>query len=130
MHYYTILLVMVDKLPAAQLPREKAWMAWMAWHYANSDARLSEEGREMLNELLEQREKQGEELSWIDEDRMWKKQDYILRQMRRKFGDVPNPVVQRLKAIMDDDMLDALADRILDAQSLDDMGLSDGEETP
>ncbi len=30
---------------------------------------------------------------------------------------------------MDDDVLDALADRILDAQSLNDMGLSNSEET-
>jgi hypothetical protein len=53
------------------------------------------------------------------------KQDAILFQMRLKFGDVSEDVVKRLKGIMDDDVLDTLLGRILDAKSLEDMGLSD-----
>ncbi len=119
----TILLMLADKLPAAQLPQDKAWMAW---HYANSYAGLPKEEQKMLNEIVKQRKKQGEELTWLDRQRMWEKQDLILRLMRRKFGDVPEAIVKRLEAIMDDDALDALADRILDATTLADMGLDDG----
>jgi hypothetical protein len=79
----------------------------------------------MLDQVIEQRKKQGEELTWIDRKRMWQKQDDILFLMRRKFGDVPEAAVKRLEAIMDDDVLDTLLGRILDAKSLEDMGLSD-----
>ncbi len=123
---FNILVTMVDKLPAAQLPQGKAWMAWA---YAESYARLPKEEKEMLKELLRQRKKQGEELTVIEELRLEGKQHLILRQMRRKFGDVPEAVVKRLEAIMDDDVLDALADRILDANSLEDMGLDGGESS-
>jgi hypothetical protein len=118
----TILLTLAEKLPSAQLPQEKAWRTW---HYANSYAKLPEGERKMLNELLERRNKQGEELIWIDEQRMWVKQDDILFLMRRKFGDMPEDVVKRVKAIRDDDVLDSLLARILDATSLSDMGLDD-----
>jgi hypothetical protein len=51
---FNVLVTMVDKLPAAQLPQQKAWMAW---HYANSYARLPKEEKEMLKELVRQRKK-------------------------------------------------------------------------
>ncbi len=118
-----VLLTLADKLPAAQLPRQKAWMAW---HYATSYARLLKEEKEMLAELMRRRKKQGEELTVLEELMLERRQDDILRMMRHKFGDVPEDVVKRLRAIMDDDVLDALLDRILDATSLSDMGLGDG----
>ncbi len=83
----------------------------------------------MLKELLRQRKKQGEELTVIEELRLEGKQDNILFLMRRKFGDVPEDVVKRLRAIMDDDVLDSLLGRILDATSLEDMGLDGGESS-
>ncbi len=119
-----ILITLADKLPAAQLPQQKAWMAW---HYAERYARLPREEREMLKELLRRRKKQGEEeLTLLEEEWLRGKQDAILHQMRRKFGDVPEDAVKRLREIMDDDALDSLLDRILDAKSLEDMELEDG----
>ncbi|MCS6862616.1 MAG: hypothetical protein NZT92_20115 [Abditibacteriales bacterium] len=46
----------------------------------------------------------------------------------RSRSDVPEAIVKHLKSIMDDDVLDTLLIRVLDAQSLDDTVLSDGEE--
>jgi hypothetical protein len=83
----------------------------------------------MLKALVAQRKKQGEELTWADEERMEGKQELILRQTRHKFGTVPESVVKRLEEIMDDDILDDLAIRVVDAATLADMGLSGGDSS-
>lgn len=46
----------------------------------------------------------------------------LLRQIERKFGPVSQDVRGRLEAIMDVEELDRLADSILTAQSLEEMG--------
>jgi hypothetical protein len=43
--------------------------------------------------------------------------------MRRRFGPLDPQVVARIEAIQDTDQLEALAERILDAQTLEDLGL-------
>jgi hypothetical protein len=43
--------------------------------------------------------------------------------MRRRFGPLDPQVVARIEAIQDTDQLEALADRILDARTLEDLGL-------
>jgi flagellar biosynthesis/type III secretory pathway protein FliH len=50
-------------------------------------------------------------------------QAVLLRQMRRRFGPLDPQVVARIEAIQDTDQLEALADRILDARTLEDLGL-------
>jgi hypothetical protein len=47
----------------------------------------------------------------------------LLRQMRRKFGELPEGVTARIESITEPEELDALSDRILDADSLEEMGL-------
>jgi hypothetical protein len=47
----------------------------------------------------------------------------LLRLMRRRFGQVGPDVVARVEAITDPELLGVLADRVLDAHSLADMGL-------
>jgi hypothetical protein len=52
----------------------------------------------------------------------------LLRQLRTKFGELPQAVVERVNAISSTEVLEALFDRILTATTLDEMGLnSDGE---
>jgi hypothetical protein len=43
--------------------------------------------------------------------------------MRRRFGALAPEVVARVEAIQDTNQLEALADRILDARTLDELGL-------
>jgi hypothetical protein len=50
----------------------------------------------------------------------------LLRLMRRRFGQVGPDVVARVEAITDPELLGVLADRVLDAHTLADMGLPNG----
>jgi flagellar biosynthesis/type III secretory pathway protein FliH len=53
----------------------------------------------------------------------------VLRQLRRRFGDVPPEAEERLREITDPAALDDLADRLLTAASLEELGLSrDGHQ--
>ena len=47
----------------------------------------------------------------------------LLRQMQRRFGQIGPDVVARVEAITDPELLGVLADRVLDAHTLADMGL-------
>ena len=53
------------------------------------------------------------------------KQETLLRLMRRKFGELPEGAVKTIRQITAGDSLDELADRVLDAKSLDDMRLDE-----
>jgi hypothetical protein len=52
------------------------------------------------------------------------KRDTLLRQLRRKFGDLPQDFVTKIEAVTAEAELDTLLERILTANSLDEMGLS------
>ncbi len=47
----------------------------------------------------------------------------LLMLMGKKFGSVPEPIVQRVNSLEDTEALDVLMTRVLDAATLDDMGL-------
>jgi hypothetical protein len=51
------------------------------------------------------------------------KRDSLLKQMRRRFGELPEGVVARIESISNADELDDLSFRILDARSLEEMGI-------
>ena len=51
------------------------------------------------------------------------KRESLLRQMRRKFGDLPDEVIRRVEALKDSDELDRLSDRIFDGATLDELDL-------
>jgi hypothetical protein len=53
------------------------------------------------------------------------KRNMLLRQMRKKFGELPEAVVMRLQAIQADEELDQILDRVLEAHSLAEIGLPD-----
>jgi hypothetical protein len=52
------------------------------------------------------------------------KRETLLRQLQHKFGDLPKRVTARIEATKSEAKLDALLDRILDANSLEEMGLT------
>ena len=51
------------------------------------------------------------------------KRESLLRQMRRKFGDLPDEVIRRIEAIKDSEELDRLSDRIFDGATLEELHL-------
>jgi hypothetical protein len=53
------------------------------------------------------------------------KRDTLLRLLRRKFGDLPESVAAKVQAIQTEAELDRLSERILDAGSLEEMGLTE-----
>ncbi len=52
------------------------------------------------------------------------KRETLLRLLRHRFNDLPEEVVTRIEQIEEAGELDALADKVLDARALEDMGLS------
>ena len=86
-----------------------------------------QEVREMVN-IYEQRgiEKgiaKGIEQG-IAEGLMLGQQRTLIGQLRRRFGDLPAEIVARVEAVRDPGKLDDLAARVLDAPSLEEMGLT------
>jgi hypothetical protein len=51
------------------------------------------------------------------------KRNLLLRQLRHKFGELPESVEAKINAIETEEELDKLSDLILDANSLEEMGL-------
>jgi hypothetical protein len=51
------------------------------------------------------------------------KRGMLLRQLRRKFGPLPEPFVQQLTGIDDPAVLDELSEQVLTAVTLDDITL-------
>jgi hypothetical protein len=51
------------------------------------------------------------------------KREMLLHQMRLKFGELPEPILTKVEAIATETELDALSERILTANSLEEMGL-------
>jgi flagellar biosynthesis/type III secretory pathway protein FliH len=47
----------------------------------------------------------------------------LVAQLQRRFGEIPSDVIARINSIIESGRLDELATRVLDARSLDDMGL-------
>ena len=52
------------------------------------------------------------------------KRESLLRQMRRKFGNLSDEVVKRVEAVTDSDELDRLFDRVVDSSSLEELDLT------
>jgi len=62
-------------------------------------------------------------LDWSEKKRAEGKRDLLLRQLERRFGPVPEDVRRRIEEIRSNQRLDRLADKILTARSLREMGL-------
>ena len=65
-------------------------------------------------------------VSIYEERRMIKKaQNVLLKQIRSKFGELPEQVEAKIRSILDEELLDTLLERILTADSLSDMKLEE-----
>ena len=73
------------------------------------------EARE-IQAMISVYEKRGIEIG-IDQG----KRESLLRQMRRKFGDVPDEVIRLIEAIKDSDEVDRIFDRVVDGATLEDL---------
>ncbi|MFQ6043245.1 MAG: DUF4351 domain-containing protein [Candidatus Poribacteria bacterium] len=60
----------------------------------------------------------------IEQGRQQGKQSTLLNQLNAKFGALPEPVVQEIRAITSEQELDRLSLRVLTANSIDEMGLN------
>ncbi|HUP42131.1 MAG TPA: DUF4351 domain-containing protein [Thermoanaerobaculia bacterium] len=82
------------------------------------DALLAGEGYEEVATM---------EMTWADRLRQEGfeagKRDLLLEQLERRFGPLPQTTVQRVSSLTSSDELSRLAARVLDAPSLDDLGL-------
>jgi hypothetical protein len=88
--------------------------------------RLSETEEEEFRRLIRQEELQEvTHMLTIYEERgiIKGKRDALLKQLRFKFGDVPEAVAAKVQAIDTEAALDALLERVLQATTLADMGL-------
>lgn len=95
------------------------------WKDIDEFLRLTPEVREKLSwvqELVDDSEERGEEHGRLDERRQT-----LLRQMRRKFGGVPEAVVRRVETTEDSERLGEWLDRVVEAGSLAEMGFGDLE---
>ena len=77
-------------------------------------AQIEQETRQEVEALL---------LTWEDSVIARGKRDTLLRQLRHKFGELPEDLKARIKSIETVDELDILLDRLLDARSLDEVSL-------
>ena len=75
-------------------------------------------------ELETRREIEAMLLTWEDTVIARGKRDKLLQQLRRKFGELPQDIEATVRSIEAPDELDVGLDRLVDAASLDEMGLS------
>jgi hypothetical protein len=81
--------------------------------------RLRQEGFEVgVREGIEEGKEQGKQ-----EGRQEGKRDLLLEQLERRFGPLPTATVQRVYALTSSEELSSLAARVLEAPSLEDLGL-------
>jgi hypothetical protein len=83
---------------------------------AEVDALIESEMRQEVETML---------VTWEEGVIVRGKRDLLLRQLHRKFGDLPEVVTLRLQSIQTEEELDRASDRIFDAHSLAETGLVD-----
>jgi hypothetical protein len=93
---------------------------------------LTDAGEQIMQALSETELTWGErhKLEGELEGEIRGKQEILLRQLRRKFGPLPEPFVQQLTAIDDPDALDELSEQVLTAVTLDDITLPESKPSP
>ena len=81
--------------------------------------RIAHEARESaLKEGIEKGLEKG-----LEKGREEGKRDLLLEQLERRFGPLPQATVKRVRALTSPEELSRLAARVLDAPSLEDLGL-------
>jgi len=129
----------MQRLGSANLDDARTWLlAYVVDKYLV----LTEEENEEMNQLMSfdlespERFKIGLMNSWekagwdrgieqgIERGIERGKHDLIVRQIRRKFGEQPTQLIDQVMAIDDDSRLDDLAERLITAATIDDLGLA------
>jgi flagellar biosynthesis/type III secretory pathway protein FliH len=81
--------------------------------------RIAHEARESaLKEGIEKGIERG-----LEKGREEGKRDLLLEQLERRFGPLPQAIVKRVRTLTSSEELSRLAARVLDAPSLEDLGL-------
>lgn len=83
---------------------------------------IEETGSEEVREMMTVYEERGIEKG-LSQGLSQGKQEMLLHQMRLKFGNVPEAVVQKIESIEDPELLDELSGRLLFVNALDEMDL-------
>jgi hypothetical protein len=82
---------------------------------------------ELLRELAVNREVKAMEMTWAErmelKGRVEALHHVLLRLLGRRFGAVPEAVRQKVEAIDSTESLGKLAEKVLEVESIDDMGL-------
>ena len=117
----------LDRLISANMDEARTWLLT---YVVDKYLVLTEKEEEEMSQLSSfdpaspERFKQGLMNSW--EKAGWDRahREVIVRQLRLKFGDAATPVVDQIMAIDDSSRLAEIADRILTAATIDDLGLA------
>ncbi len=72
-----------------------------------------------IEEWLQEREAQGVARGGAEAAR-----SFLLRQLRKRFGELPNGVVERIEAA-DREWCEAMGERLIEATSLEELGFSE-----
>ena len=119
-------LAQAERLPGADQERAIASLLALAYHVLGEPAlnSLVEDlmGSNLLVKVLSDERQKGIEQGvqqGIEQGVEQARRQDILRTLRRRFGDVPDPVGEQITRISDPDRLAALLDAAMDAQTLD-----------
>jgi predicted transposase YdaD len=111
----SVLLNMVDQYLCLNDRETEEWNMWM-------EKERSKEVRRMLTQWHVKGIEEGKALGKA-EGKAEGKRETLLRQMRVKFGPIPESVETQIKGINNPEILDEIADRVLFANSLEEMKL-------
>jgi len=125
----------LERLGSANLDDARAWLLT---YVVDKYLVLTEEENEEMNQLTSfdptspERFRNGLMNSWekagwdrgIEQGIERGKHDLIVRLIRRKFGEAAAPIIDRIMAIDDLGRLDDLAERLLNAATVEDLGLA------
>jgi hypothetical protein len=115
------------RIAAADLPANHRWLLgnWVETYLQLGDRELAE--YERLRELAVNREVKAMEMTWAErmelKGRVEALHHVLLRLLGRRFGAVPEAVRQKVEAIDSTESLGKLAEKVLEVESIDDMGL-------
>jgi len=86
---------------------------------------LTDEERRFVQDWMAEHPEDVARWPLVRERETHAQQQLLLRQLRRKFPDVPPPAMSRVEELTEEEELQALADRILTATTLDELQLTE-----
>jgi hypothetical protein len=120
------LMAGVDKMSEAhpQVSKETFERAVeVMWKLVQRRPQYTERMFEVIQEIVDKVPEYAERMTFVKAQRIRGEQQMLLRQLRAKFPNLPDRVVRQVEAITDEEALDTLAERIVTAQTLAEIGL-------